>query len=121
MGWHVVGPLPGMSVVFLREKGISESTTVTGLWGLAVTHVSLPQFHPRTAPLLGRTRVTLCGMTFRSHPDPDPSRSPRSAYRVTVGRRRCTVLPEESQTYRCAQYWERTAAERGLGLPPAWG
>ncbi|NXQ46949.1 RON protein, partial [Catharus fuscescens] len=60
----------------------------------------LTDFHPRSAPLLGRTRITLCGMTFRSHPEPDPSRSPRSAYRVAVGRRRCTVLPEESQNYR---------------------
>uniref|UniRef100_A0A8C3Y9G5 Macrophage stimulating 1 receptor n=1 Tax=Catharus ustulatus TaxID=91951 RepID=A0A8C3Y9G5_CATUS len=34
----------------------------------------LTDFHPRSAPLLGRTRITLCGMTFRSHPEPDPSR-----------------------------------------------
>ncbi|NXC05148.1 RON protein, partial [Orthonyx spaldingii] len=60
----------------------------------------LTDFRPRSAPLRGRTRVTLCGMTFRSHLDPDPSRSPPGAYRVAVGRRGCTVLPEESESYR---------------------
>ncbi|XP_005522346.1 PREDICTED: macrophage-stimulating protein receptor [Pseudopodoces humilis] len=60
----------------------------------------LTDFHPRSAPLRGRTRVTLCGMTFRSHSGPDPSRSPRGASRVAVGRQGCTVLPEESHSYR---------------------
>ncbi|NXA60677.1 RON protein, partial [Mohoua ochrocephala] len=60
----------------------------------------LTDFHPRSAPLQGRTRVTLCGMTFRSHSDPDPSRSPPGTYQVAVGQRRCTVLPEEIKTYR---------------------
>ncbi|NWV36394.1 RON protein, partial [Grantiella picta] len=60
----------------------------------------LTDFHPRSAPLRGRTRVTLCGMTFRSHLDPDPSRSPPTAYQVAVGRRGCTVQPEESDSYR---------------------
>ncbi|KAM6062341.1 macrophage-stimulating protein receptor isoform 1-T1 [Chlamydotis macqueenii] len=60
----------------------------------------LTDFHPRSAPLRGRTRVTLCGMTFRSHPDPDPHHSPPGAYRVTVGRRGCAVLPEESRSHR---------------------
>ncbi|XP_029814217.1 macrophage-stimulating protein receptor [Manacus vitellinus] len=60
----------------------------------------LTDFHPRSAPLRGRTRVTLCGMTFRSHSDPDPSRSPPAAYRVTVGQRGCTVLPQEIKSYR---------------------
>lgn len=68
---------------------------------LGVTWVPLSQFHPRSAPLQGRTRVTLCGMTFRSHPDPDTRRSPPSAYRVAVGQRGCTVLPEESRSLRC--------------------
>ncbi|KAM4768526.1 macrophage-stimulating protein receptor isoform 2-T3 [Cyanocitta cristata] len=60
----------------------------------------LTDFHPRSAPLRGRTRVTLCGMTFRSRLDPDPSHSPPGAYQVAVGRRGCTVLPEESESYR---------------------
>ncbi|KAM6301195.1 macrophage-stimulating protein receptor [Aegotheles albertisi] len=60
----------------------------------------LTDFHPRSAPLRGRTRVTLCGMTFRSHLDPDPSRSPPGAYRVVVGQRGCTVMPEESRSHR---------------------
>ncbi|NXT78310.1 RON protein, partial [Zapornia atra] len=60
----------------------------------------LTDFHPRSAPLQGRTRVTLCGMTFWSRPDSDPQRSPPGAYRVTVGQRGCTVLPEESRSHR---------------------
>uniref|UniRef100_A0A8C5IUM8 Sema domain-containing protein n=1 Tax=Junco hyemalis TaxID=40217 RepID=A0A8C5IUM8_JUNHY len=57
---------------------------------------SCPPFHPRSAPLQGRTRVTLCGMTFRSRLETDPCRGPRGACRVAVGQRGCTVLPEES-------------------------
>lgn len=87
-----------MDVVFLREQYF----WTRRLQGLGVTQLPLPQFHPRSAPLRGRTRVTLCGMTFRSHLDPDPGRSPHGAYRVAVGRRGCTVLPEESESYRCA-------------------
>ncbi|NXR13191.1 RON protein, partial [Semnornis frantzii] len=60
----------------------------------------LTDFHPRTAPLRGRTRVTLCGMTFRSYLGPDPSRRPAGAYQVLVGQRGCTVLPEESKNHR---------------------
>ncbi|XP_061864498.1 macrophage-stimulating protein receptor isoform X2 [Colius striatus] len=60
----------------------------------------LTDFHPRSAPLQGRTRVTLCGMTFRSHPHSEAHRSPPASYRVTVGRRGCTVLPEESSSHR---------------------
>ncbi|NXO10649.1 RON protein, partial [Oriolus oriolus] len=60
----------------------------------------LTDFHPRSAPLRGRTRVTLCGMTFRSRLDLDPSHSPPGAYQVAVGKRGCTVLPEESESYR---------------------
>ncbi|XP_061202915.1 macrophage-stimulating protein receptor isoform X1 [Neopsephotus bourkii] len=60
----------------------------------------LTDFHPRSAPRRGRTRVTLCGMTFRSRPEPDPCRSPRGACRVAVGQRGCTVLPEESKSHR---------------------
>lgn len=70
-------------------------------WGLRETLMPLPQFHPRAAPLRGRTRVTLCGMTFRSHLDPDPSRRPAGVYQVLVGQRGCTVLPEESRSHRC--------------------
>ncbi|NXH44458.1 RON protein, partial [Dicaeum eximium] len=60
----------------------------------------LTDFHPRSAPLRGRTRVTLCGMTFRSRWHPDPSRGLPGASRVAVGRRGCTVLPGESDSYR---------------------
>ncbi|NWT66695.1 RON protein, partial [Prunella himalayana] len=72
----------------------------TGPWLQDSCPPVLTDFHPRSAPLRGRTRVTLCGMTFRSHLDPEPSRSPRRAYRAAVGRRGCTVLPGESESYR---------------------
>ncbi|NWH95546.1 RON protein, partial [Aegithalos caudatus] len=72
----------------------------TGHWVQDSCPPVLTDFHPRSAPLRGRTRVTLCGMTFRSYLDPDPSHSPPGAYRVAVGRRGCTVLPEESKSYR---------------------
>ncbi|NXQ19564.1 RON protein, partial [Peucedramus taeniatus] len=72
----------------------------TGHWVQDSCPPVLTDFHPRSAPLRGRTQVTLCGMTFRSPLDPDPSRSPRGAYRVAVGRRGCTVLPGESKSYR---------------------
>ncbi|NWI22134.1 RON protein, partial [Crypturellus soui] len=62
----------------------------------------LPQFHPRSAPLRGRTRLTLCGTTFRSRPDPDAPASPAGTYQVTVGQRPCRVLPDESKSYRQA-------------------
>ncbi|NXY83075.1 RON protein, partial [Alcedo cyanopectus] len=60
----------------------------------------LTDFHPQSAPLRGRTRVTLCGMTFFSHLDPDPRHNPSSAYWVSVGQRGCTVLPEEFRGHR---------------------
>uniref|UniRef100_A0A8C8S174 receptor protein-tyrosine kinase n=1 Tax=Pelusios castaneus TaxID=367368 RepID=A0A8C8S174_9SAUR len=57
----------------------------------------LTDFHPRSAPLRGRTRLTLCGMGFQSRPRFTVS-SPvaSSTYQVMVGQRNCTVLPEES-------------------------
>ncbi|NWI42797.1 RON protein, partial [Picathartes gymnocephalus] len=72
----------------------------TGHWVQDSCPPVLTDFHPLSAPLRGRTRVTLCGMTFHSHLDPDRSRSPAGAYRVAVGRRGCTVLPEETESYR---------------------
>ncbi|XP_065407491.1 macrophage-stimulating protein receptor isoform X2 [Chrysemys picta bellii] len=59
----------------------------------------LTDFHPRSAPLHGRTRVTLCGMGFQSRRHFTATvGSPvaGSTYRVKVGQRDCTVLPEES-------------------------
>ncbi|NXU69798.1 RON protein, partial [Horornis vulcanius] len=72
----------------------------TGHWVQDSCPPVLTDFHPRSAPVRGRTRVTLCGMTFRSHLDPDPRHSPLDTYQVAVGRRGCTVLPEESESYR---------------------
>ncbi|XP_062356729.1 macrophage-stimulating protein receptor [Cinclus cinclus] len=80
------------------RNGCRRRHECTGHWVQDSCPPVLTDFHPRSAPLRGRTRMTLCGMTFRSHWD--PSRSPPSAYRVAVGRRGCTVLPEESESYR---------------------
>ncbi|XP_071406718.1 macrophage-stimulating protein receptor isoform X2 [Pithys albifrons albifrons] len=82
------------------RDGCTRRHECTGPWVQDSCPPVLTDFHPRSAPLHGRTRVTLCGMTFRSHLDPDPSRSPPSAYQVTVGQRGCTVLPQESRSYR---------------------
>ncbi|NXN94995.1 RON protein, partial [Rhinopomastus cyanomelas] len=60
----------------------------------------LTHFHPQSAPLQGRTRVTLCGMTFRSHSDPDPRHSLADASQVMVGHRDCAVLPQEGRSHR---------------------
>ncbi|NXX25710.1 RON protein, partial [Nicator chloris] len=90
----------------------------TGRWVQNSCPPVLTDFHPRSAPLRGRTRVTLCGMTFRSHLDPDPSHSPPGAYRVAVGRRGCTVLPEESKSYRCAAVLGENSSREGPGADP---
>ncbi|XP_024049459.1 macrophage-stimulating protein receptor isoform X2 [Terrapene carolina triunguis] len=69
------------------------------LWTKKSCPPILTDFHPRSAPLHGRTRVTLCGMGFQSRRHFTAAvGSPvaGSTYRVTVGQRDCTVLPEES-------------------------
>ncbi|XP_014809004.1 PREDICTED: macrophage-stimulating protein receptor [Calidris pugnax] len=80
--------------------GCTRRHECTGLWVQDSCPPVLTDFHPRSAPLRGRTRVTLCGMTFHSRLDLDPRRSPPSAYQVMVGQRGCAVLPEESKSLR---------------------
>ncbi|NXX56555.1 RON protein, partial [Scopus umbretta] len=82
------------------RDGCTRHHECTGPWVQDSCPPILTDFHPRSAPLKGQTRVTLCGMTFRSHLDPDPRRSPPGAYRVAVGWRGCAVLPEESRSHR---------------------
>ncbi|XP_072732323.1 macrophage-stimulating protein receptor isoform X2 [Ciconia boyciana] len=82
------------------RDGCTRRHECTGPWVQDSCPPVLTDFHPRSAPLRGRTRVTLCGMTFRSHLDADPRRSPPGTYRVAVGQRGCTVLPEESRSHR---------------------
>ena len=115
MGWRVVGPLVHLETPSLGWVSCPlRKATITGLSGFGATRVPLPQFHPRSAPLRGRTRVTLCGMTFRSHLDPDPSHSPPGTYRVTVGQRGCAVLPEESRSHRCVVVPGGEQQQRGV-------
>ncbi|XP_069721697.1 macrophage-stimulating protein receptor isoform X2 [Phaenicophaeus curvirostris] len=80
--------------------GCSRHHECAGPWVQDRCPPVLTDFHPRSAPRRGRTRVTLCGMTFRSHPDPDGRRGPSGTTRVTVGPRGCAVLPEESRSHR---------------------
>ncbi|TFJ97956.1 antigen WC1.1-like [Platysternon megacephalum] len=70
----------------------------TALWTEKSCPPILTDFHPQSAPLHGRTRVTLCGMGFQSRQHFAAVGSPMagSTYWVTVGQRNCTVLPEES-------------------------
>ncbi|KAM9227000.1 macrophage-stimulating protein receptor [Leptosomus discolor] len=82
------------------RDGCTRHHECTGPWVQDSCPPVLTDFHPQSAPLRGRTRVTLCGMTFRSHLDPDHHHSPPSTYRVAVGQRGCTVLLEESRSHR---------------------
>ncbi|NXP24947.1 RON protein, partial [Scytalopus superciliaris] len=82
------------------QDGCTRRHECAGPWVQDSCPPVLTDFHPRSAPLHGQTRVTLCGMTFRSHRDPDGSRSPPGVYQVTVGQRDCTVLPQERDDYR---------------------
>nr|XP_047910368.1 macrophage-stimulating protein receptor [Anser cygnoides] len=80
--------------------GCARSHECNGTWVQDSCPPILTDFHPRSAPLRGRTRVTLCGTTFRSPPDPAAHRRPLSSYRVVVGGRSCAVLLNESWVYR---------------------
>ncbi|NXK49994.1 RON protein, partial [Chauna torquata] len=78
----------------------TRSHECAGTWVRNSCPPVLTDFHPRSAPLRGRTRVTLCGTTFRSPPDPATRRSPLGTYQVAVGGRSCAVLLDESGGYR---------------------
>ncbi|NWQ93976.1 RON protein, partial [Burhinus bistriatus] len=82
------------------RDGCTRRHECTGPWVQDSCPPVLTDFHPRSAPLRGQTRVTLCGMTFRSHLDTDPRRSPPGMYQVMVGQRDCALLPEESRSHR---------------------
>ncbi|KAI6077404.1 Macrophage-stimulating protein receptor isoform X3 [Aix galericulata] len=76
--------------------GCTRSHECNGTWVRDSCPPILTNFHPRRAPLRGRTRLTLCGMTFRSPLDPAAHRGPPGPYRVAVGGRSCSVLLNES-------------------------
>ncbi|XP_075795676.1 LOW QUALITY PROTEIN: macrophage-stimulating protein receptor [Pelodiscus sinensis] len=84
---------------------------------LAWTQESCPpvltDFHPRSAPLHGRTRVTLCGRGFRSRPHSAAMGPPEAGatYRVTVGQRECSVLAESLDRRPPVQARPRAAAD----------
>ncbi|XP_014376051.1 macrophage-stimulating protein receptor isoform X1 [Alligator sinensis] len=71
----------------------------TAAWSQESCSPVLKDFHPRSAPFQGKTKVTLCGLGFQSSSLFTASvGSPITdiTYQVTVGHRNCTVLPEES-------------------------
>ncbi|XP_068551090.1 macrophage-stimulating protein receptor isoform X1 [Anas acuta] len=76
--------------------GCTRSHECNGTWVRDSCLPILTDFHPKSAPLRGRTRLTLCGMTFRSPLDPAAHRGPPGPYRVAVGGRNCSVLLNES-------------------------
>ncbi|XP_053159127.1 macrophage-stimulating protein receptor [Hemicordylus capensis] len=67
-------------------------------WNQEICPPVLTDFHPRNAPLHGRTKLTLCGMGFQSRPyfSGVDSRINLGDYSVKVGQKNCTVLLEES-------------------------
>ncbi|XP_042305597.1 macrophage-stimulating protein receptor isoform X2 [Sceloporus undulatus] len=82
-----------------------------GNWNQENCSPVLTDFHPRSAPLYGSTKVTLCGMGFQSRPyfsGTDIPLANPTDYWVTVGQRKCTVLFEESLANRYSQvpHWK---------------
>ncbi|XP_060096048.1 macrophage-stimulating protein receptor [Heteronotia binoei] len=76
------------------------------LWNKESCPPVLTDFHPKSAPLHGSTKVSLCGMGFQSHSSSSggvDSLSPVGEYRVTVGQKNCTVIFEESLANRYSQ------------------
>ncbi|XP_059572134.1 macrophage-stimulating protein receptor isoform X3 [Alligator mississippiensis] len=71
----------------------------TAAWSQESCSPVLKDFHPRSAPFQGKTKVTLCGLGFQSSSlftASVGSHITDITYQVTVGHRNCTVLPEES-------------------------
>lgn len=55
------------------------------------------QFYPRSGPLRGSTRLTLCGTNFYLYP---PGLVPEGTHQVTVGRSPCRLLPKGNSDLR---------------------
>ncbi|KAF7249737.1 Macrophage-stimulating protein receptor [Varanus komodoensis] len=77
-----------------------------GTWNQESCPPVLTDFHPRNAPLYGSTKLTLCGRGFQSYPyfsGTDDLLANSADYQITVGKRNCTVLLEESLRNRYSQ------------------
>ncbi|XP_078241643.1 macrophage-stimulating protein receptor [Pogona vitticeps] len=82
-----------------------------GRWNRDSCPPVLTDFHPRNAPLNGSTKMTLCGMGFQSRPyfsGTDVPDAKLGDYWVTVGRKNCVVVFEESLENRYSQvpHWK---------------
>lgn len=55
------------------------------------------QFYPRSGPLRGSTRLTLCGSNFYLYP---AGLVPEGTHQVTVGRSPCRLLPKGNSDLR---------------------
>ncbi|XP_057560724.1 macrophage-stimulating protein receptor isoform X3 [Hippopotamus amphibius kiboko] len=62
-----------------------------GSWQQDHCPPELTEFSPRSGPLRGRTRLTLCGSNFYLRP---PGLVPEGTHQVTVGQSPCRLLPK---------------------------
>ncbi|KAG8436181.1 hypothetical protein GDO86_007329 [Hymenochirus boettgeri] len=60
---------------------------------------SITTFYPRTAPLRGNTKLTLCGQDFQSISNvPRKGKITAVSHIVSVGKRNCIIIPEKSNS-----------------------
>ncbi|KAM4722109.1 macrophage-stimulating protein receptor [Rhinophrynus dorsalis] len=72
-----------------------------GDWNQKTCPPLISKFHPSTAPLRGRTSVTLCGRDFQSssvYNAPPNAKITADTHKVRVGPRKCIVNPEKSNS-----------------------
>lgn len=62
-----------------------------GSWQQNYCPPELTEFYPRSGPLRGSTRLTLCGTNFYLYP---PGLVPEGTHQVTVGQSPCRLLPK---------------------------
>ncbi|XP_075430253.1 macrophage-stimulating protein receptor-like isoform X2 [Ascaphus truei] len=85
------------------KNGCSRQGECQGEWNQQSCSPIITEFYPRTAPLRGSTRVTLCGRDFQSYivyNGPPNALVTADTHRVSVGPRACIVNPEKSNSTR---------------------
>ncbi|XP_053324999.1 macrophage-stimulating protein receptor [Spea bombifrons] len=83
------------------RNGCSQRSECQGEWNQQTCTPSITEFFPKTAPLRGKTSITLCGRDFQSHSvynGPANSKITKETHSVTVGARRCVVDPGMSSS-----------------------
>ncbi|XP_044789516.2 macrophage-stimulating protein receptor isoform X3 [Bubalus bubalis] len=71
-----------------------------GSWQQDYCPPVLTEFYPRSGPLRGSTRLTLCGSNFYLYP---PGLVPEGTHQVTVGRSPCRLLPKGNSDLRVSE------------------